>query len=133
MIVYFAVCLIATLQSLLLPAVQAARESKRQMVCAQNLKQIGLAMHAYHQKYGSFPPAYIAGKDGKPKHSWRLLILPFLDQEDLYREYRFDEPWNGPHNSQLAAHATSLSLSQRRAARRRADKLCNDRRSARHF
>jgi hypothetical protein len=50
------------------------------------------------QKYGCFPPAFIPDKDGKPQYSWRVLILPFLEQDALYREYRFDEPWNGPHN-----------------------------------
>ena len=47
------------------------------------------------------PPAYIADADGRPMHSWRVLLLPFLDQNDLYKQYRFDEPWNGPHNRKL--------------------------------
>lgn len=88
--------------ALLLPSVQAARESARIMTCTQNLKQIGLAMQGYHQKYGCFPPAFVADKQGKPKHSWRVLILPFLEEKDLYAKYRFDEPWNGPHNMALA-------------------------------
>jgi hypothetical protein len=91
-----------TLSSLFLPLVQAAREAARRSQCSQNLKQIGAAMQAYNQKYGCFPPAFIPDVNGKPKHSWRVLILPFLKQEALYREYRFDEPWNGPHNMELA-------------------------------
>jgi hypothetical protein len=66
------------------------------------LKQIALALHNYHDKYGTFPPAYVADAQGRPAHSWRVLILPYLGQEELYRQYRFDEPWNGPHNSRLA-------------------------------
>ena len=69
--------------------------------CKNNLKQIGLALHNSHAQYKTFPPAFVNGPDGKPWHSWRVLILPFLDEEKLYAEYRFDEPWNGPHNSLL--------------------------------
>ncbi len=73
------------------------------MICTNNLKQIGLALHAYHDLYGTFPPAFVADRDGKPAHSWRVLILPFLDQQELYDKYRFNEPWNGPNNLRLAA------------------------------
>jgi prepilin-type processing-associated H-X9-DG protein len=77
---------------------QAARRSQ----CKYNLKQIGLAVHNYHEKFGCFPPAFIADENGRPVHSWRVLILPFLDQAPLYNKYRFDEPWDGPNNSKLA-------------------------------
>lgn len=90
------------LAALLLPAVQAAREAARRDQCTNNLRQVGLAMHNYHDVYGSFPPAYIADEDGKPMHSWRVLILPFLEQKPLYDRYRFDEPWDGPNNRLLA-------------------------------
>jgi hypothetical protein len=72
------------------------------MACANNLKQIALAMHAYHDAYGQFPPAYIADESGRPSHSWRALILPFLESSGLERQYSFDEPWDGPNNRQLA-------------------------------
>jgi prepilin-type processing-associated H-X9-DG protein len=71
------------------------------MYCSNNLKQIGIALHNYHDRYGSLPPAYIADNDGHPVHSWRVLILPFLDQQRLYDRYRFDEPWDGPNNIKL--------------------------------
>ena len=61
-----------------------------------------MAFHQYHEKYGCFPPAYIADEAGRPLHSWRVLILPFMEYEPLYERYRFDEPWNGPNNSKLA-------------------------------
>jgi hypothetical protein len=70
--------------------------------CKYNLRQIGLAMYNYHETFGSFPPAYITDENGRPMHSWRVLILPFLDQAALYNEYRFDEPWDGPNNRKLA-------------------------------
>jgi len=90
-------CLIA----LLLPAVQQAREAARRTQCRSNLKQIGLAMYNYHDVYGCFPPAYIADETGKPMHSWRVLILPYLEQQALYEQYDFSEPWDGPNNSRL--------------------------------
>src|SRR5262249_42952585 len=74
----------------------------RRSQCKNNLKQIGLAMFNYHDAYGCFPPAYIADADGRPMHSWRVLLLPFLDEAARYRKYRFDEPWDGPNNSELA-------------------------------
>ena len=50
---------------------------------------------------GHFPPAYIADENGKPMHSWRVLLLPYMEQGDLFDQYSFDEPWNGPNNSKL--------------------------------
>ena len=94
---------IGILVALLLPAVQAAREAARRISCNNNLKQISLAMHNYAQAYRCFPPAYIPDKNGKPMHSWRVLILPYMEQQELYHQYRFNEPWNSPHNSALAA------------------------------
>jgi hypothetical protein len=61
-----------------------------------------LAVANYHDTYGSYPPAYVAGPDGRPMHSWRVLILPFLEQKDLYNAYNFAEPWDGPNNRRLA-------------------------------
>ncbi len=58
--------------------------------------------------YGCFPPAYIADKQGRPMHSWRTLLLPFCEFKPIYREYRFDEPWDGPHNRELAALKLNL-------------------------
>ena len=87
--------------ALLLPAVQAAREAARRMQCANNLKQLGLAMHIYHDTHNTFPPAYTVDKNGKPLHSWRVLLLPYLEQTALYSEIRLDEPWDSEYNSQF--------------------------------
>lgn len=70
--------------------------------CVGNLYRIQLALLAYHDANGSFPPAYVADAHGRPMHSWRALILPHLDRRDLYDAYRFDEPWDGPNNRTLA-------------------------------
>jgi hypothetical protein len=88
---------------LILPGMNGGRgHPARRTECKNHLKQLALAMHNYHDTYGCFPPAYIADKDGRPMHSWRVLLLPFMEFGALYKEYRFDEPWNGPHNSKLA-------------------------------
>lgn len=65
-----------------------------------NLKQIGLACHNYHDANGAFP-ADVLGKDGKPVLSWRVAILPFLDHGDLYKQFKLDEAWDGPTNRPL--------------------------------
>lgn len=92
---------IGMLSSLFLPAAQAAREGARRMQCVKNLEKIGLAMQSYHQEYGCFPPSFIPDENGKPKHSWRVLLLPFLGEQGMYAQYHFDEPWNGPNNMAL--------------------------------
>jgi hypothetical protein len=67
-----------------------------------------LAVANYHDTYGSFPPAYIADETGKPMHSWRVLLLPFLEQRELYEQYDFREPWDGPNNRKLLSKRPSL-------------------------
>lgn len=93
--------IVGILIAILLPPVQSARTYSRLNSCKNNLRLLAQAMYAYENDHGSFPPAYIADKSGKPMHSWRVLLLPYLEQEQIYRQYRFDEPWNGPRNSQL--------------------------------
>ena len=86
-----------------LPAVQAAREAARQAQCNGHLKQVSLAMHTYNDAYGCFPPAYVPDENGRPKHSWRVLILPVIEQQALFRQYDFREPFDGPRNRKLAS------------------------------
>src|SRR5262245_45684456 len=84
------------------------RQPARRAECTNNMRNILLAMLQYHDSQGEFPPAYIADANGKPMHSWRVLILPYLDQKVLYRTYRFDEPWDGPNNRKL--HDIALKI-----------------------
>ena len=72
---------IGILVALLLPAVQAARDAARRAQSSNNLKQIVLAMHNYHDVYKKFPPRANFGDDGKPLLSWRVHILPFVEQQ----------------------------------------------------
>ncbi len=76
--------------------------------CALNLRAIATALLNYEEQHGCLPPAYVCDKDGKPAHSWRVLILPYLELEPLYKMYKFDEPWNGPNNRLLAEYMPSL-------------------------
>ncbi len=92
--------------ALLLPAVQAAREAARRMQCSNNLKQIGLAMHNYHDAYKCFPAAVLTDEDGQPMRSWRVAILPFVEKTPLFDQYDFSEPWDGPTNQAL--HKVSI-------------------------
>jgi hypothetical protein len=78
------------------------------MQCANNLKQIALALHSYADKYGALPPAHTVDAEGKPLHSWRTLILAFLEQERLYRKIDLSKPWDDPANKE--AFDTSLSF-----------------------
>ncbi len=93
---------VAALTLFLVPAVKAAREAARRASCDCNLKQLGVALHNYHDTYGCLPPAYIADEYGRPMHSWRVLLLPYLEGKQVYDQYDFDEPWDGPHNRLLA-------------------------------
>ena len=89
--------------ALFLPARDHPRTPAKRTLCSNNLKQLALALHNYHDAYGSFPPAYIADVQGRPMHSWRVLVLPFLEDGRVYDQYRFDEPWDGPNNRRLHA------------------------------
>lgn len=66
-----------------------------------HVKQLALGLLNYAEDNGHLPPAYTVGPDGKPWHSWRIEILPYTGYQDLYDQYRFDEPWDGPNNRQL--------------------------------
>jgi RNA polymerase sigma factor (sigma-70 family) len=87
--------------ALTVPAVQKTRMASRRVVSQNNLKQITLAMHNYHDVYRQFPPQAITDKDGKPLLSWRVAILPFLEQDNLYKQFKLDEPWDSEHNKKL--------------------------------
>lgn len=68
-----------------------------------NVKTLALAMHGYLDENGSFPPAAVYDKDGKPMLSWRVLLLPFVGEKDLFRQFKLDEPWDSPNNKKLLA------------------------------
>jgi hypothetical protein len=75
-----------------------ARESGALAASRNNLKQIGLAIHKFQSDFNRYPRAVIYGPDGKPWHSWRVLILPFLEQAATFKAYDLNQPWDSPKN-----------------------------------
>jgi prepilin-type N-terminal cleavage/methylation domain-containing protein len=104
------IAIIAVLIALLLPAVQSAREAARRAQCTNNLKQIALAYHNFHSATDAFPAPAIADKDGRPLLSWRVAILPYVEQQELYNKFKLDEPWDSPHNKALIGEVPATYL-----------------------
>jgi prepilin-type N-terminal cleavage/methylation domain-containing protein len=110
------VAIIAVLIALLLPAVQAAREAARRSQCLNNLKQMGLALHNYHDTHLAFPPGWIGADPATRAHDvegmngfgWGTMILPYVEQNNLYQQFRFplsiiDDTTASPTNKRLLA------------------------------
>jgi prepilin-type N-terminal cleavage/methylation domain-containing protein len=102
------IAIIGVLISLLLPAVQQVRESANLLTCRNNLKQIGLALHGYHDSQGSFPPGYYdptpwPAPDNGPGWGWAAFLLPYLEQGDLYRQLNFNLDVGDPANAARTA------------------------------
>jgi hypothetical protein len=85
------------------PTPSCSRGAANRQECRSNLERIGQALADYHDAHGMFPPACLSDGKDMPSHSWRVLLLPFLGHERLYKQYHFDEPWDGPRNRLLAA------------------------------
>ncbi len=103
------VLVVGGMAGMLIRAVDQAREAARASQCLCILCMIARSLcYNYHETYGSFPPAYVADATGKPMHSWRVLILPFLEQSTLYQSYSMAEPWDGPNNRKLLAQRPNI-------------------------
>jgi hypothetical protein len=91
------------LTSVLLPAVAKVRGAAARTQSMNNLRQMALAMHNYHDTYKAFPSHASYDKQGRPLLSWRVQILPFIEHQNLYQEFHLDEAWDSPHNKKLIA------------------------------
>jgi len=89
---------IALVAALLVPALQPARKHTGHDRCGNNLRQIALALINYDAQYGCLPPAYTTDENGRPMHSWRALLIPFLAEPELYYQYDLEQPWDSPTN-----------------------------------
>lgn len=97
-LIAFGVMLLACL---FLPLTRSARPAAYRVHCSNNLKQIALALHNYADDHdGRLPPAYTVDANGKPLHSWRTLLLPYLEQKALYETIDLSKPWDDPANQQ---------------------------------
>ena len=84
------------------PKLKSTQVAVQQQISRENLRILARAFRRYHERHGTFPPAFIADESGKPQHSWRVLLLPFLGEERLHAQYNFDQPWDSPENQALA-------------------------------
>jgi len=106
------IAIIGILIALLLPAVQAAREAARRAQCANNLKQTALAMHNYHNTYGSLP----AGAYGCCWGTWLVALLPYIEQQALFELHDPTGKWDLPDDSWRYYHSKNIALSRKRIA-----------------
>ena len=97
----YVLCLMC-LSGLPIPAVSNVHHgTSDRVVCTNNMREIAMALHQYHQANGCFPPVFLPDKSGKPLHSWRVLILPYLKYDDLYKSLDLAQPSNSPRNWQM--------------------------------
>ncbi len=107
------ITIIGVLVALLLPAVQAAREAARRVSCFNNLHQIGLGLHGYHEVHGCFPPGCVEPTfkvSGGRQYAWSALLLPHVEQQPLYEQIVFSKPCYADENAPAAATVVPVYL-----------------------
>jgi prepilin-type N-terminal cleavage/methylation domain-containing protein/prepilin-type processing-associated H-X9-DG protein len=103
------VAIIGLLASMILPAVQSAREAARRTLCQNNMRQLGLAFHQFHDAYRGFPAIKTDPNDNsgatttKPARGWAIDIIPYLEQEPIRKAYRFDQNYDSTTNAPVIA------------------------------
>ncbi|WP_417385530.1 DUF1559 domain-containing protein [Gimesia sp.] len=106
------IVILTILAVLILPDTRQAVTSARREFFRSQMKQIGLALHQYQNDYGCLPPPVVKGEQGVALHSWRALLLPYFKSAHHLKnrrlDYHFNEPWNSPHNQQIASENRDL-------------------------
>lgn len=102
------IAVIGILVALLLPAVQAAREAARRNDSLARLRDFSIGLQNYHDTQGKFPAHASYSDDGKPLLSWRVHLLPYIEEAALYRQFHLDEPWDSEHNQKLIAQMPDI-------------------------
>jgi hypothetical protein len=102
------------LVALLLPAIQAAREAARRSMCQNNVKQLLTAMHLFHDSKKEFPagiePGYTRNTKTDFRHSWVPYVLPYIEEQAIHDQYRFDRPWDDPQtNSRITRRPDTIA------------------------
>lgn len=126
------IAIIGVLVALLLPAVQAAREAARRIKCSSQLRQVGLAMHNFHDTHGCLPPGNVQGASLTPahakfsiatgtEHGWGVFLLPFVEQQNLYEPYRWDRSWDATENLPVVRQHVAVYLCPSSAGGKRVD------------
>ena len=92
----------------ILPTVQSSRGTPRWMICRHNIRQLELAILNYESEHGRFPPAYTVDENGRPLHSWRAVILPYIEENAVHKLIDFSKPWDDPVNRK--AYETEVNL-----------------------
>ncbi|HEX5103762.1 MAG TPA: DUF1559 domain-containing protein [Pirellulaceae bacterium] len=118
------IAMIGLLVALVLPAVQMAREASRRASCQNNLRQLGISLHNYHDVLQQLPPARIAS----PAHNWMALTLPFIEEKNVQDIYRYDTDWNAPENqAAIALHIGILTCPSAAGGPKRRDEFATGR------
>lgn len=112
-VVLVSICVVGGLAALLIPAVGTAREAARRAGSMNNVKQLAIGIMNYEASYGKFPPQYTVDEEGQPLHSWRTLLLPYIEESILFDQIDMDEPWNSDVNFDVIDHEAPLFRSPR--------------------
>ena len=102
LLVVFIILFLFSTSGLIAVTFYSCRDTARQMNSTCRLKQLELALMNYHHDYGQFPPRILEDENGTPMHSWRVLLMPYLEDSEAYAKYDFKQPWNAPVNATLS-------------------------------
>jgi prepilin-type N-terminal cleavage/methylation domain-containing protein len=121
------IAIIGVLVALLLPAVQSARESARRMQCSNNVKQIGIGLHGFHDTHGFLPAGGVTKAEARLQipggvlHGWGVFLLPYVEQKALYDQYRLDKDFRGPENKAVRETYVKMFLCPSSPVQKRQD------------